>query len=207
MIVLRSAMLLSRDLIILLMLERGPDFCCSRRRAVTGEERSRGDLVSPEKKIDKTGEEEDSRNGPVVVNAVLAAITPPPVAGLLAAAASVAACRRRRGVAAAITSVAVPLTWKKILVPCSVAEQNVEEEEEAKNFGIQIFGDSSSGQRKKIKEDKKQQRRKEEKAYLEEMVADWRETLGAEEEKQPERDCVAGEKLSRESHAFGMIHA
>ena len=42
---------------------------------------------------------------------------------------------------------------------------------EAKDFRIQIFGDSSNGQRKKIEEEKKQQRRKEEKAYLEEMVA------------------------------------
>ncbi|KAJ8634317.1 hypothetical protein MRB53_027653 [Persea americana] len=97
--------------------ERGPDFCCSRRRVVTGEERSRGDLVSPEKKIARTTEK-DSRKGPVDVNA---AITPPPVAGLLAA---VAACHRRRGVAAAIAGVAVPLTWKKNSGTPSVAEQN-----------------------------------------------------------------------------------
>ncbi|KAJ8621653.1 hypothetical protein MRB53_030182 [Persea americana] len=39
------------------------------------------------------------------------------------------------------------------------------------------------------------------------MVDGWRETLGAGEEKPPKRDYVAGEKLSQERLAFGMIRA
>ena len=71
-----------------------------------------------------TGEEEDSRKGPVDVNAVLlnAAIMPPPVAGLLAAAAAVAGEEALPALRDACAVAVEEEFWNRPL--CSVAEQN-----------------------------------------------------------------------------------